>query len=69
MPRPIGDRAQGCALGSGAATNSLADIEGAEVLIVSGSNTTEAHPVAALKIKKSCAVSWGEVDRNRPARR
>ncbi|TVM02961.1 MAG: formate dehydrogenase subunit alpha [Candidatus Brocadia sp. WS118] len=41
------------ALGSGAATNSLADIEGAEVLIVSGSNTTEAHPVAALKIKKA----------------
>ncbi|KXK25344.1 MAG: formate dehydrogenase, subunit alpha [Candidatus Brocadia sinica] len=41
------------ALGSGAATNSLADIEGAEVLIVSGSNTTEAHPVAALKITKA----------------
>ena len=41
------------ALGSGAATNSLADIEGAEVLIVSGSNTTDAHPVAALKIKKA----------------
>jgi len=41
------------ALGSGAATNSLADIEGAEVLIVSGSNTTEACPVAALKIKKA----------------
>lgn len=41
------------ALGSGAATNSLTDIEGAEVLIVSGSNTTEAHPVAALKIKKA----------------
>lgn len=41
------------ALGSGAATNALADIEGAEVLIVSGSNTTEAHPVAALKIKKA----------------
>ncbi|WKZ17388.1 MAG: formate dehydrogenase subunit alpha [Candidatus Jettenia caeni] len=41
------------ALGSGAATNSLADIEGAEALIVSGSNTTEAHPVAALKIKKA----------------
>lgn len=41
------------ALGSGAATNSLADIEGAGVIIVSGSNTTEAHPVAALKIKKA----------------
>jgi len=41
------------ALGSGAATNSLADIEGARVFIVSGSNTTEAHPVAALKVKKA----------------
>jgi len=41
------------ALGSGAATNALADIEGAEVLMVSGSNTTEAHPVAALSVKKA----------------
>src|SRR3990172_5759846 len=41
------------ALGSGAATNSLDDIEGAEVLMVCGSNTTEAHPIAGLKVKKA----------------
>lgn len=41
------------ALGSGAATNSLDDIEGAEVLLVCGSNTTEAHPIAGLKVKKA----------------
>ncbi|MBI2559879.1 MAG: formate dehydrogenase subunit alpha [Planctomycetes bacterium] len=41
------------ALGSGAATNSLDDIEGAEVLLICGSNTTEAHPIASLKVKKA----------------
>jgi formate dehydrogenase alpha subunit len=41
------------ALGSGAATNSLADIEGAEVLLISGSNTTEAHPVAGMKVSRA----------------
>ncbi len=41
------------ALGSGAATNSLADIEGAEVLLISGSNTTEAHPVAGMKVRRA----------------
>jgi len=43
------------AFGSGAATNSLSEIEGAEVLLVIGSNTTEAHPVIAMKIKKAVA--------------
>jgi formate dehydrogenase alpha subunit len=43
------------ALGSGAATNSLADIEGAEVLLISGSNTTEAHPVAGMKVSRALA--------------
>ena len=41
------------ALGSGAATNSLADIEGAEVLMVCGSNTSEAHPVAGMKVSRA----------------
>jgi formate dehydrogenase alpha subunit len=41
------------AFGSGAATNSLQEIEGAEVLLVVGSNTTEAHPIIAMKIKKA----------------
>ncbi len=38
------------AFGSGAMTNSLQDIGEAEVILVIGSNTTEAHPVLALNI-------------------
>jgi formate dehydrogenase alpha subunit len=38
-------------LGSGAMTNSINDICQAEVILVIGSNTTEAHPVIALQMK------------------
>jgi formate dehydrogenase alpha subunit len=38
-------------LGSGAMTNSIADIPEADVLLVTGSNTTEAHPVIGLQMK------------------
>ena len=38
-------------LGSGAMTNSISDIRDAEVLLVTGSNTTEAHPVLSLEMK------------------
>ncbi len=38
-------------LGSGAMTNSIGDIEQASLLLVVGSNTTEAHPVIALRMK------------------
>jgi formate dehydrogenase alpha subunit len=38
------------AFGSGAMTNSIEDIGDAEVILVIGSNTTEAHPVLALNI-------------------
>ncbi|MGV1099482.1 formate dehydrogenase subunit alpha [Thiovibrio sp. JS02] len=41
------------ALGSGAATNSLSDIEGAEVLLICGSNTSEAHPVVGMKVRRA----------------
>lgn len=47
----------GKAFGSGAMTNSIAEIENANVILVTGSNTTEAHPIIGLKIKK--AVSKG----------
>jgi formate dehydrogenase alpha subunit len=40
-------------MGSGAMTNSIADITAAEVLLVTGTNTTEAHPVLALEMKKA----------------
>jgi formate dehydrogenase alpha subunit len=38
-------------LGSGAMTNSIADIVEADVLLVTGSNTTESHPVLSLQMK------------------
>jgi formate dehydrogenase alpha subunit len=38
-------------LGSGAMTNSIGDITDASVLLVVGSNTTEAHPVISLRMK------------------
>ncbi len=41
------------AFGSGAATNSLEEIEGAEVIFLIGSNPQDAHPVISLKIKKA----------------
>ncbi len=39
------------AFGSGAMTNSIEEIEHADCILVTGSNTTEAHPIIALKIK------------------
>lgn len=47
----------GKAFGSGAMTNSIEEIENANVILVTGSNTTETHPIIALRIKK--AVSKG----------
>lgn len=40
-------------LGSGAMTNSIRDIPQADVLLVTGSNTTEAHPIIGLQMKKA----------------
>ena len=40
-------------MGRGASTNSIQEIENARFLLVIGSNTTEAHPVLALRIKKA----------------
>ncbi|MFO0746759.1 MAG: formate dehydrogenase subunit alpha [Myxococcota bacterium] len=39
-------------LGTGAATNELADLERADCLLVAGSNTTEAHPVTGARIRQ-----------------
>jgi len=39
--------------GSGAMTNSLAEIENNDLLFVIGSNTTETHPIVGLKMKKA----------------
>jgi formate dehydrogenase major subunit/formate dehydrogenase alpha subunit len=40
-------------LGRGASTNSIPEIEDCRFLLVIGSNTTEAHPVLALRMKKA----------------
>ena len=40
-------------LGSGAMTNSFRDLEDADAILIVGSNTSEAHPIAALHIKKA----------------
>ena len=47
------------AFGSGAMTNSIADIEKSELILVTGSNTTEAHPIISSYIKR--AVESGSV--------
>jgi formate dehydrogenase alpha subunit len=39
------------AFGSGAMTNSIGEIEHADCILVTGSNTTEAHPIIALEVK------------------
>ncbi|MCU0235716.1 MAG: formate dehydrogenase subunit alpha [Acidobacteria bacterium] len=39
--------------GSGAMTNSIAELEQAEVILITGSNTTETHPVIATRIKRA----------------
>ena len=41
------------AFGSGAMTNSIAEIEYADCILVTGSNTTETHPVIASLIKRA----------------
>ena len=41
------------AFGSGAMTNPIADINKSEVILVTGSNTTEAHPVISSYIKRA----------------
>jgi formate dehydrogenase alpha subunit len=40
-------------LGTGAATNSLADIEKADLFLAVGTNTTEAHPVTGARVKQA----------------
>ena len=40
-------------LGSGAMTDSISNIKDADLLFVTGSNTTEAHPIIGLEMKKA----------------
>jgi formate dehydrogenase major subunit len=41
------------AFGSGAMTNTIGDIESADVLLITGSNTTENHPVISSALKRA----------------
>lgn len=41
------------AFGSGAATNTLEEIPGADFILILGSNTTETHPVIAIHVQKA----------------
>ncbi len=41
------------AFGDGAMSNSISDIDGAEVMLVIGSNTTECHPIIGRKIRRA----------------
>jgi len=41
------------AFGSGAMTNSIEEIKDADCILVTGSNTTECHPIIGLKIKQA----------------
>jgi formate dehydrogenase major subunit len=52
-PSAAGMRA---AFGMGAATNSFADIERADLLLVAGANMTEAHPVAGARVKQAALL-------------
>lgn len=48
-------------LGTGAATNALADIERADLLMVVGANPTEAHPVTGARIRQAVLAGAGLV--------
>lgn len=41
------------AFGSGAMTNSIGEIRDADTILVTGSNTTETHPIIGLEVKKA----------------
>jgi formate dehydrogenase major subunit len=49
------------AFGSGAMTNTIADIETADVILVTGSNTTENHPVLSTFIKRAAKFNGAKV--------
>jgi formate dehydrogenase major subunit/formate dehydrogenase alpha subunit len=49
------------AFGSGAMTNTIADIEDADVILVTGSNTTENHPVLSTFVKRAVKFKGAKV--------
>ena len=49
------------AFGSGAMTNTIADIEEATVILVTGSNTTENHPVLSSVVKRAVTLTGAKL--------
>ena len=49
------------AFGSGAMTNSIDELEHADCIFVTGSNTTEAHPIIALRIKAAVSKNGAKL--------
>ncbi len=49
------------AFGSGAMTNSINDLSQAQVFLVIGSNTTEAHPIIGIQIKKAVSENGAKL--------
>ncbi|UCD09194.1 MAG: formate dehydrogenase subunit alpha [Dehalococcoidales bacterium] len=47
--------------GSGAMTNSIAEIENAECIFITGSNTSESHPIIALEVMKAARNKGAKV--------
>ena len=43
--------------GSGAMTNSIAELENSDCILVTGSNTTETHPVISTFIKRAARLN------------
>jgi len=49
------------AFGSGAMTNTIADIEEANVILITGSNTTENHPVLSSVVKRAVTLKGAKL--------
>jgi len=49
------------AFGSGAMTNTIGDIEDAQVILVTGSNTTENHPVLSRHVKRAVTMKGAKL--------
>ncbi len=49
------------AFGSGAMTNTIADIEDAKVILITGSNTTENHPVLSSVVKRAVILKGAKL--------
>ena len=49
------------AFGSGAMTNPIGDIEKADVILITGSNTTENHPVLSSYVKRAVTLKGAKL--------